>query len=886
MTFVFASVLMFAQSGTTGAIEGKILDEEGTPLPGATLKLSSPDLIGGALSKTSDGAGHFRFVAIPRGTYTLEASLGGFVSVKKDNIRLFVGQTITVDLVLRIGKLEEEVLVKAAAPLIDVKDSQINTTNLDKKMLQTVGEEMRFKNSTDLINFAPGTSDSSAMGASSRTSNQWQMDGQNLLGYIGSGADWSYPDMTIVEEAQVSGSGASAEYGNFTGAVLNLVTKSGSNTFEGTISTSYSPLNWNQKNFDPNKPKFSLFEAPPRILGIDANAGLGGPIVKDRLWFYVNGSYAQYDEEIKGFKERESQPWPKWFAKLTWQPGPSDRISAYAEWEDFLVYNRGLGPDRPLDATYFDYGPSLVLSFNLLHTFNENTFAEIKMGRYWCVYDQKPNGGRDVSEHYDFPTGMYSGNYFFWGESVTTHYTGNISLSHHADDFIKGSHDFKVGVEFLVGNDNYKGGYTGGFKYTDNYYGSNFAYSYSYEHHAKAWKASFFVQDSWRISDRLTLNPGIRFSVYRGSLPNLGDQTVFSPKSPFEPRIGLTWDVFGDHKTAVKLHYGRFVDSLKTNYFQGADPGTNDWVMYLVNPDTSKTEINRLSFSQSTQVDPNIRMPYSDQFTLGFEQTLAANTAIGASLTYREYKDFIAKINSGATWAPFTYSYVDENGLPQTIPLYETTPSSTDSYLITNPKAGVYDSVITTPKNTYKGLTFYLNKRFADKWMLYLSYTYSQCKGNYDNTYSGGAGTLATYQNPNYQINAYGHLQFDPTHLFQIYGTVILPFDINITPKVAIQTGDDWTRVIKVPTITGSPTIFIEQRGTQRLPARINLDLRIEKTFRVTESMKIGLIFDCFNIINRGVETYVDNRVTSDNFGKAIYVCDPRYFRVGLRLFF
>ena len=886
LAFVFLAGLSFAQSSSTGAIEGKIIDEEGAPLPGATVKLSSPDLIGGARSKTSDGAGHYRFVAIPRGTYTLEASLTGFVSVKNEGIRLFVGQTITVDLALKIGKLEEEIVVKAASPLVDVKDSQMNTTNLDKDMLQNVGDVMRYKYSTALMDFSPGSSDSSVMGAASRTSNQWQLDGQSLLGYIGSGADWSYPDTTIVAEAQVSGSGANAEYGNFTGAVLNLITKSGGNTFEGMFSTSYSALNWSSKNFNANDPKFSLFEAPPRTLWYEGIAYLGGPIVKDRLWFFADVSYQRTENELAGVDKRAAQPWPKWFAKLTWQPSANNRLSAYASWEFFLVLNRGLAPNRPPEATFKDYGPSLVLSFNLLHTFSGNTFAEVKFGRYWTYYDQKPNSGRDVPEHYDYATGMYSGNWTYWGESDTTHYTGSASLSHHADNFIKGSHDFKAGIEFLSGVDNFSGGYNGGFRYVDNYYGYNFAYSYGYEHHAKAWKASVFVQDSWRISDRLTINPGVRFSIYRGSLPNLGDTTVFKPNSPWEPRIGLSWDVFGNHKTAIKLHYGRFIDSLKTNYFINADTGSEDWVMYLVLPDKTKTELYRVKTSYPAAVDPKIRMPYSDQFTFGFEQTVTADISIGATLNYREYKGFIANINSGAVWTPFMYSYEDENGTARSIQLYERDPSSEDAFLITNPKAGFYDSVITTPKNTYKGITLFFNKRFSSKWMAYISYTYSQSKGNYANTYAGGAGLITAFKNPNKQINAYGHLPFDPTHLIHAYATVILPLDISLTPNIAIRTGDNWTRSILVPSVSGSPTVFVEPQGSQRLPARIDLDLRIEKIFNFSGHNRLQLTLDCLNIINRGVEMLVGSVINDATFAKALYVSDPRTFRAGIRFFF
>ena len=162
---LFFSGQAFAQSGTTGAIEGKVFDEEGAPLPGVEVELSSPDLIGGTQVKLTTDEGKFRFVALPRGTYVAEASLPGFTPARRENILLFVGQTITIDLNLKIGSLEEEVTVVGTAPLVDVKDSMINATNLDKQMLQTVGSQTLSKSPNALINLAPGVLDGSAMGA-------------------------------------------------------------------------------------------------------------------------------------------------------------------------------------------------------------------------------------------------------------------------------------------------------------------------------------------------------------------------------------------------------------------------------------------------------------------------------------------------------------------------------------------------------------------------------------------------------------------------------------------------------------------------------------------------------------------------------------------------
>jgi hypothetical protein len=897
---VLLAGLAYSQSSTTGAIEGRVLDEQGNPLPGAEVKISSPDLIGGTQSKMTTAEGKFRFVALPRGTYTLEGFLAGFASVKMDDVRIFVGETITVDITLKIGTLEEEVTVVGAAPLVDVKDSQMNATNLDIQMLQTVGSEMRWKNSTSLINLAPGVVGGSAMGAPSSVSNQWQIDGQGLLTYVGSGADWQYPDIDILEEAKISGSGASAEYGNFTGAMLNLITKSGGNTFEGLISTSYSPFNWNQKNFSTADPLFSLYGAPPRKLYLDFHAGLGGPIIKDKLWFYVSGGTMRQQTEIKASGEgsvlgRETQQIPKGFAKLTFQIGKNDRLSAFVEYEYWNMLNYGLSVNRPVEATNDQVGPAVPVALNFLHTFTENTFAEIKLGYFEGYWEQRPKQGRDVPQHYDYLTGMVSGNNSTWSENLSAQFNTSATLTHHADDFIKGSHDFKVGVEFMRGVDDMKQDYTGGFSYTDNYPYSyiyydyryvTLAYSYGFDLKSNGWKVSAFAQDSWTIGSRLTINPGVRWSMQRGYLPNLQDAAFFKPRNCLEPRIGLTFDVFGDHTTALKAHYGRFHESFKTWYFNGVDPGYKDWVGYELLPDGTKVELWRVPYSKPATMDPEIGIPYSDQFTVGLERTIMKDASLGLTFIYREYKDFIGRVNMTAIWEKGPYTYEDQNGNPQTIEVYrQTSPPEDDRFEVTNPRVGMSPSLLITPKNKYTGISLSFNKRFSDGWMFHIDYTYSQSKGNMYN--SGTASWGGNYfENPNRQINAYGYLIYDAPHALNIYGTVSLPLGFVLTPRLMYQSGGNWTPYVQVSEIAGSPWVFLEDRGSERYPAQIALDLRLEKLFTFTERYKLGIILDAFNIFNRGVETGVYGQVDGPNYGLANSVCDPLYFRVGMRFYF
>jgi len=507
-----------------------------------------------------------------------------------------------------------------------------------------------------------------------------------------------------------------------------------------------------------------------------------------------------------------------------------------------------------------------------------------------------PINGTDVSSHYDYLTGMYSGNGGYYWIMDTAHWTASASLSHHTDEFIAGSHDFKIGVEFLTGFDNGAYGYPGEGNYYDNcpgysyyfydYRYLSYLYTYSYDSQAKGTKVSGFAQDSWKISEHLTLNPGLRWTMSRGYLPNLQDEAFFKPKNTLEFRLGLTFDVFGDHTTAIKAHYGRFYESFKTWYFSGADPSISDWVMYEILPDGTKYEVYRESYSVEIDMDPNIKIPYSDQFSFGLERTLMKDTTISLNFVHRIYKDFIARISTGSLWKLTPWTYEDENGQKQTIDIYRRLPGSGTSMMITNPKAGQYPAVIVTPKNKYTGVSLSLNKRFSDGWMFHIDYTYSVAKGTHANTWDAGAWGDFYYVNPNRQINCDGYLVFDAPHALRVYGTVTLPWNIIFSPRLLFRSGRIWTRTITTPSWAGGKAIMLEPRGSRRLPWRWNFNLRLEKVFAITDRMRFGLICDVFNVANCGVETGVGTNIRRASFGKALSVNAGRSFRIGMRFYF
>ena len=894
LALVFLSGLVYSQSKSTGAIEGKVVDSEGGALPGVEIKLSSPDMIGGAQNKITDAAGRFRFVGLLPGVYTVEASLAGFATVKRENVRLHMRQTLTADIELKIATIEEEITVIAISPLIDVKDSAIGDTRFDKDFLDNIPNASR--RISYMINQAPGVWGNQGYGGAGRYGNTYTIDGVETA-WTKSGLDWAMLDFNIFAELEVMGLGASSEYDGFSGIATNSITKSGGNKFEGHIEFVYTDLGWRADNFDPSEEMFSLFETPTRRREIDGGFSIGGPFSKDRLWFFTAFRWRRSQWEVGGMDEIASVEKPTFFAKLTWQPKSKFRLSAFFEHDVYYNKNTGLGIRRPPICSWVEDGWCNLYSLNGLYSFTDKTFLEVRLFADQVPYWDECKGGLDTPGRIDDLTGMRSVNAEDYYDSYTARYVLSSTLSHHADEFIKGSHDFKFGIDLEAAPawDNFW--YPGGYNYRDNVWDGTeyvtYAYSYDYFTEQTFFQVSAFAQDSWKISDNFVINPGVRLNWYKAWLSHVGILSHRGwagspvPEEPafqamvFVPRLGFTWDIFGDHTTALKAHYGRYASSMKHDYYTEAATGVSDWVKYKIMPDGSKMETDRYNYSNPATIDTNIKYPVMDQITAGIERELMKDMSLGVTFIWRKWKNMIYNVNIGATWAPYTYAFTDENGNAQTIDIYtRTSPSSDDKYYITNPKKGEY-SAIETPRATYWGLVFKLTKRFSNNWMLNASYTWSRLMG----TQQGGNSRWSTWKEPNRQINVYGHLGRDPTHMFKVYSTFILPLDIMISPTFQYITGNHWERYVRASGISGYTSIDIEPQGTQRYPPFINFDVRIEKMFRFGND-RIGIQFDIFNILNRGVETGVESRVTRESFGLATGVNSGRTLRVGIRFLY
>lgn len=876
LAFIFLSSMIFPQGRATGAIEGKVTDSEGSPFPGVDINISSPNMIGGDRTLITNASGRYRFLGLSPGTYSVEISLQGFTSERREGVRVHVGKTVAIDFTLEISALEEQITVIAENPVVDVKDSGIITTTIDTKVMTSIVFDRGYY-TFDVMGLAPGIVGTQAYGSRSRNDNVYQVDGVDTS-FPSGGQDWIIPDVEVFEEAQVMGLGAPAEYDGFTGVTLNLISKSGGNKFDGMAQFIFNNWDWFTGNIDVTEPKYSLYEAPDRRRYVDGHLSLGGPILRDKLWFYAAYRYVRNEREVVGL-DNDIFKAPKYFAKLTFQATPSIKLWTFAEYDDFIYDYRGISPQRPKEATNYEYSPVHVYNLSGLFTLSNTTFLETKIA--YNSSDAEYGGyaggypGKDVSGHLDDSTGVYSENYDHYDRYLGYRALALATLSHHADEFIKGSHDFKLGIEYERIGQEVEWSYNGGFWYVDNVYSwydyqlHNYAYEYSYTNNPKGTRVSFFAQDAWKISDALTINAGIRYNLYRGYLKSL-DATPFKTDA-FAPRIGLTWDVFGDHKTALKVHYGKYIDSLTTNKFSAASTGTSDWVMYDVMPDGSKLEVYRANYSNPATIDPDIKMYSVDQFTLGIERELMKDTFGGASFVWKKWSNFIYRINAGAIYVPEEFTFTDENGIQQSMVAHnQTSPSSQDQFYMTNPKAADYSSITADPKRDYIGFILEFDKKFSKNWLLNASYSYAKTTRN------------STSRDPNSQINS---LYDWPNHQFKVYATFVLPFDINFSPYFQWMSGGRWAREVRAP-VRGSPYVMIEKTGTNKLPDTVNLDLRIEKDITIKGDIRIGFMADIFNVFNQGRETSIVELITSSNFGKAQYFNQGRLFRLGIRIYY
>jgi hypothetical protein len=448
-------------------------------------------------------------------------------------------------------------------------------------------------------------------------------------------------------------------------------------------------------------------------------------------------------------------------------------------------------------------------------------------------------------------------------------------------------------------------------------------------------RTALFLQDQWAISDRITINWGLRWNRWRGSTS--ADGTIFKPKDGWAPRLGITVDLLGDHTTALKLHYGRYYHGIMGMWF-GHWSYAEEYSEYvhgdILNmwaeeefeeegepfPDEYPWPSEYVldfeeSFEAAYTIDPNLKYPHVDNFVIGLERELGRDMIFGVSYISRRNKNFIDNVNLSGMWAPTEY-YNEITG--ETYNIFERlNPGENDKY-VTNPEAGkdygqaFADIIPYTPTRKYWGLEFTFRKRFSNRWQFMAAYTYSKATGSnsnawgeYEENRTSSLGASVLYLNPNWSYNAEGTMRRDHPHIVKLAGSYVLPLDITFGVFYQYFSGETYNRNIRVPReIDNDPVglfaddirIYGEEVGSFREPARHNLDMRLEKFFTFGERFRLGLLIDMFNVFNSNTPTSLETRIEQDletqldrgreDFQFVRGIRSPRTFRLGVHFEF
>jgi outer membrane receptor protein involved in Fe transport len=880
----------YSQIRETGTIHGYIQDEQNQALPGATVKISGPNLIGGERSYISDQRGYYRFPNLPVGSYTVFVELSGFAKIVREISRLSANQSLTVDFNMKPTAVNEVITVTASAPTVDITSSSSGSVVLSDSLLLAlpVAKELG-----GLMGQTPGIEGRTAFGMDNE-SNGYYFDGINVSSPTGAGS-WEggmrfSPDFNIIQEASVSAIGLNAEFGGFTGAVLQAISKSGSNKFSGLFETSFNGRDWNSQNlgaysadqfYDPAS-KDAKFEAGSYL---DVGLQAGGKIIQDKLWFFLSGQYDGTKKYPLGYSGVQSGTNWKGFVKLSSQVARRMKMNLSASYDNERTINAGALPMISPEADVTWRNPGFLVNLNTMSVLSSNSVFELKFG-----YNKKnsfidPNSGLDVSSHFDLLTGRMTGNF----DSFRKYYDKMGHFSAHLSQFFPqlliGSHDTKIGAEIIFAKPDILFGKPGGANYFD--YGGQPMYMFTMDPMAQEMdhtysEATMFAQDSWSVNKRLTLNLGLRFDAYSYKIPTAELGNVYKNNN-LAPRLGLAFDLFGDRKNVLKFSYGHYYDKVKDSLFSAADSRTATNSMYLWTGTEWMLLFTQKADTSYIHIDPGIKQAYIREMSVAFERELFRDASLSVTYYDRKAARFMGMVEMVGVWQDLVVTNPGLDGVVGTpddlgpITLHDRLNPDETYYLLTNPYKGQSTAMLDDPKYRAQGLEVVFAKKYSHRWQMVASYHYTKAKGNTSSTFT----SLGTGQES--FVNAYGEVGYlyGQPHQFKLQASSLLPWDVEFGLIAQYSSG-----YAKNPNYYdfgtyGSIGYPVVPPGTYHYQPKKQVDLRAQKQFKLGDG-RLSLMADVFNLFNA-------NRVlSSDELVGATYdliytVQSPRVVRVGVR---
>jgi hypothetical protein len=952
---ILASATISAQI-TQGRLSGTVSDTQGAILPGVTVTVTSPALIG-VQSTVTQADGRFLFPALPSGTYKLAFDLAGFQKLTRENVQVVLGQTISIDAQLPLASLAETVTVTGDSPVIDVTTTKVGT-NLKGEALIAV------PNSTDVwgaLSEAPGIR---MQGFDVGGSHKSQQSGYEVFGVgnqarvVSDGIDHTegvggtgfYEDYYANEEVSISALGSDVEM-NSPGAAIVTTIKSGANTFKGLEHLSYEPGAFIGSNASTSDIQGRGFTCPtnnfgvpkcgnPNILFWEGHADLGGPMVKDKVWFYGAYNHFKINKEVAGIDRSIATDlgiFDNETAKVSGKISASNTIIGYFQHGRKQKPFRGLSNLIPLESIRAQDSSSWMYKGEWQSVLSPRAFLSVNGGNFSLDWPMKVNVDpairpSSIERSDNAVTGAG------WNAFTSTRKKPQIKaqVTYYLPEKA-GSHDLKFGFEDLY--DWYRlgiNGTSGAIRYSYPTFGSGqanrirFADVGAPSDFGTGWTTSanidqhysVYAQDRWAPNNRVSITAGIRFDyqdlryteAVRKPLihDRLADGTQIFPDTTnvtgaslltnkdVAARIGISYNLTGDGKSVLKAFYGRYYNNIADG-FSSANPGGTNYAEYNFldqnhnNRYDGPSELGSLRFrlgGADAPVNPKAKTPHTDEYSGTVERQFWGEASARVTYVRKHQTDFLPFY-----YTPLIPAWINNLSVPRRATYNGRTFNLVDvPDRLADESSGLYD---TWPDGNfdYDTVEFALNKRFAARFFMSTSFDYQWrnelVSADFDNSPANSSSPLST--DP---LGAYPQLNVNPAAPnrqkstranFTLQGRYEFPFDVGVAANLRVQGGFPYAQVVP-DGFDGSPLnvspapFFVENIENNRSDTVSLLNLRVDKAIKFSPRVKFSLMLDAYNVLNASPITNFN--LVGDGYKTVIATLDPRVFQAGFRLEF
>jgi hypothetical protein len=620
---LFLPVLAAAQ----GQIVGQVKDESGGVLPGVTVEASSPALIEKVKSAVTDDQGRYRIADLRPGTYKVTFSLGGFSSLTRDRLEVNAETALNVNADMKVGSLQETITVSGQTPQVDVQQAA-RVTNITRDVIDTLPVS---RNVMSIGVLAPGVRASTPDIGGSNMTEQVGLRAHGLAGVDAEqlvegmsiqsleGASQSYFDDMLQSEISVMTAAIPAETSGG-GIRLNSILKDGGNQMSGSVFIGGSDGGWQSKNVDDALRKRNITTANGVQHVQQFTASLGGPIMKDKIWFILAARHQSSDQRVANVPEQFVAPdgtilrgiadnyvrGPS--VRLTWQATQKNKIAMFGQrWWKRKGLDFGAGTD-PRAATFRDphHAHHFVgdgrwtapITNNLMLEAGYATAAFLWLGSgapgttvtqafspEWYAKARRTDTALNINPMCAYPTGCTAWVY----NGLDERQENQRNTVAAAASFVTGSHNIKIGFQDEFGPDVRKGSlnadlvenYSAGKPNTVTINNSPYIAPGHIDH-----DAGIYLQDSWTIK-RLTFNPGIRVEYFKVSVSEVSmaagrfsparffpEKVLINWGPTYAPRLSWAYDLFGNGRTALKTSYSKYYRQYDADPFMNyADAG-------------------------------------------------------------------------------------------------------------------------------------------------------------------------------------------------------------------------------------------------------------------------------------------------------------------------